>query len=102
MSRKETSRKGKEIFVLLLAVLSLGACDKQVTDFVKASRPDNTIDHPGEIARGRNGLKVSPGSAFVKGANASADTTVTPTNRFLKSSGVSATVSISQSRSSVQ
>lgn len=97
---KTSLSKVTQILMVLAAPLALGACNKSVTDYVKAVRPIFQTPQPAPNTDGT--LKVSPGQMRASTTNGAVLANVTPTNQLLSSGDVSVRVGISRGRSAPQ
>ena len=87
---------GNIIFILFL-VFNLMGCNKAIKEFVATDLPSDGIG--GIIpATGKTRLKVSPGTITSSSSSISMKATVTPTDRLVKSSSMSAELTIHSQR----
>lgn len=88
----------KSLIILFILSFTISGCNGVVTDFVKGVRPPLTIESPStsDTSDGAR-VKISPGKVTSAGGGIGMSATVTPTNRTMTSSDLSAVVTISRS-----
>ena len=84
----------------MVGALLLSGCGQQLEDWVRNARPLEGVPLKFE---GQSSVKLSPGTSFSVSSDSaiSARTHITITERRLTGAGVSATVSMSQTRTGV-
>lgn len=89
----------KKIIFLMISMLALSGCGKQIEDFVRegVKKPIEDLT-PIVSTSSSKAIKISPGAGLAKGAQVQGHFTITPTNQTAKGSQVEARVSISQTR----
>lgn len=86
------------IILALIAFVFLTGCAKVVKDFVDNAKPPTPPVVIGGSDEDDGAFKLSPGSVRSVGTNISMKATITPTNRLMTGTNMSAVMSMHKSR----